>query len=142
MHALTSRSGLLLILLGVLVVHGAEGASTHAGSLTGAATAAVQSADDHRMQLVASPGEVADRAASGVADTDTDHGSGHSEELRCLAIAAPTSATPDGDTAATALTIPVVTDRNSDAGPSTSGPGSRPPPCRALSLAELSVFRV
>jgi hypothetical protein len=140
MHALSSRSALLLILLGVLVVHGAEGASTHAGSLPGAATAAVQSADDHR--IVASPGEVADRAASGVADTDTDHGSGHSEELRCLAIAAPSSATPDGDTAATALTTPVVTDRNSDTGPSTSGPGSRPPPCRALSLAELSVFRV
>jgi hypothetical protein len=131
----------LLILLGVLVVHGAEGASTHAGSLPGTATAAAQTDRDHRMQLVASTGNAADLAASVAADTEPDHGSEHSQDLGCFAVVAPTSA-PDVDAATPSLTTPAGTERDSYTGPSPSGPGSRPPPCRALSLFELSVLRV
>lgn len=133
---------MLLILLGVLVVHGAEGASTHAGSLRGAATAAAQVHDGHRTQLVASPGDAADLAASAVAGAEPDHGSEHSQDLGCFAVVAPTSAPSDVDATTPSLTTLAGTERDSYTGPSPSGPGSPPPPCRALSLFELSVLRV
>lgn len=142
MQGPTSRSGLLLILLGVLVAHGAEGASTHAGSLPGAATSAAQPDHDHQMQLVASAGDPMGLSGSAAADSEPGHGSEHSEDLGCLAVVAPASAPSDAAAASAAVAIPAGPDRDSDVGPSASGAGSRPPPCRAPSLSELSVLRV